>query len=85
MVSRNWVRSLGPGAANAMREDEEVEDHSGTFCLGDRVELAVTMENKAEVSRVGGRSPGSRPAASSYLLPGCATLPILTSSRPSGL
>ncbi|XP_077620472.1 coiled-coil domain-containing protein 9B [Crocuta crocuta] len=57
VVSRNWVRSLGPGAANAMREDEEVEDHSGTFCLGDRVELAVTMENKAEAKRIVSEKP----------------------------
>lgn len=54
MVSRNWERStLGPGAASEMLEDEQAEAHIGTFCLGERVDLAVTMENKAEVSRVG--------------------------------
>lgn len=79
MVSRNWVRSLGPEAAGAMLEDEEVEYHTGTFCLGDRVELAVTMENKAEVSRVGGGSPGTRPKASSYL-----AVPHHPSSPPPG-
>ena len=36
-----------------MLEDEQAESHTGTFCLGERVDLAVTMENKAEVSRVG--------------------------------
>lgn len=57
MVSRNWTRStLGPGAVNAMLEDEEVEGHTDTFCLGERVELAVTMENKAEVNRVHGEA-----------------------------
>lgn len=59
MVSRNWTRSsLGPGAADGVLQDEEVEGRTSTFCLGGRVELAVTMENKAEVSSVGG-SPGS--------------------------
>ncbi|XP_029807409.1 coiled-coil domain-containing protein 9B isoform X1 [Suricata suricatta] len=55
VVSRNWVRSPRPGAANEMREDEE--DRTGTFCLGDRVELAVTMENKAEAKRVVSEKP----------------------------
>lgn len=54
VVSRNWGRSaLGPGAASEILEDEQAEAHTGTFCLGERVDLAVTMENKAEVSRVG--------------------------------
>lgn len=77
VVSRNWARStLGPGAANEMLEDEEVEDHTGTFCLEERVELAVTMENKAEVSRVGGQCPGTRQVASSSLaLPCCPPSP----------
>ncbi|VFV23293.1 Hypothetical predicted protein [Lynx pardinus] len=57
VVSRNWVRSLGPEAAGAMLEDEEVEYHTGTFCLGDRVELAVTMENKAEAKRIVSEKP----------------------------
>lgn len=48
-----------------MLEDEEAEAYIGTFCLGERVELAVTMENKAEVSRVGEGCPGIRRAASS--------------------
>ncbi|KAM7157422.1 coiled-coil domain-containing protein 9B isoform 3-T3 [Molossus nigricans] len=58
VVSRNWTRSsLGPGAANEMLEDEEVEDHTDTFCLGERVELAVTMENKAEAKRIVSEKP----------------------------
>lgn len=40
-----------------MLEDEEVEYHTGTFCLGDRVELAVTMENKAEAKRIVSEKP----------------------------
>lgn len=65
-----------------MLEDEDVEAHTGTFRLGERVELAVTMENKAEVSRVGGGSPGTRLAASSYqAVPHCPSSPP---PRPSG-
>lgn len=77
MVSRNWSRStLGPGAATEMLEDAMVKDHTGTFCSGERVELAVTMENKAKVSRVGGGSPGSRQVASSSpALLCCPSLP----------
>nr|XP_058914997.1 coiled-coil domain-containing protein 9B isoform X4 [Kogia breviceps] len=61
VVSRNWARSaLGPGAANEMLEDEEAEPHAGAFCLGERVELAVTMENKAEGVREP-QSPGLVP------------------------
>ncbi|XP_046510839.1 coiled-coil domain-containing protein 9B isoform X3 [Equus quagga] len=53
VVSQNWARStLGSRAAKEMLEDEEVEDHAGTFCLGEQVELAVTMENKAEAKRI---------------------------------
>ncbi|CAK7301958.1 Coiled-coil domain-containing protein 9B [Vulpes lagopus] len=59
VVSRNWARSLKPGAASEMLEDEGVEDHTGTFCLGERVELAVTMENKAERIMAGAREPQS--------------------------
>nr|XP_058914996.1 coiled-coil domain-containing protein 9B isoform X3 [Kogia breviceps] len=58
VVSRNWARSaLGPGAANEMLEDEEAEPHAGAFCLGERVELAVTMENKAEAKRIVSEKP----------------------------
>uniref|UniRef100_I3NBX4 Coiled-coil domain containing 9B n=1 Tax=Ictidomys tridecemlineatus TaxID=43179 RepID=I3NBX4_ICTTR len=52
VVSRNWARSpLKPGVAHEMLEDED--DGDQTFFLGERVELAVTMENKAKVSRCG--------------------------------
>lgn len=58
MVSRNWARSaLGPGAANEMLEDEEAEAHAGAFRLGERVELAVIMENKAEAKRIVSEKP----------------------------
>ncbi|XP_037017685.2 coiled-coil domain-containing protein 9B isoform X2 [Artibeus jamaicensis] len=53
VVSQNWARSTrGPGAANEVLTDEELEAHTDTFCLGERVELAVTMENKAEAKRI---------------------------------
>ncbi|XP_037690243.1 LOW QUALITY PROTEIN: coiled-coil domain-containing protein 9B [Choloepus didactylus] len=52
VVSRHWARStLGPGAAIEGLEDEDEEDHTA-FCLGEWVELAVTMENKAEAKRM---------------------------------
>ncbi|VCW77666.1 unnamed protein product [Gulo gulo] len=57
VVSRNWARPLRPGAADEMLEDEEGDDHTGTFCLGERVELAVTMENKAEAKRIVSEKP----------------------------
>ncbi|XP_054421565.1 coiled-coil domain-containing protein 9B isoform X2 [Pteronotus mesoamericanus] len=58
VVSQNWARSpLGPGAANETLTDEELEDHTDTFCLGERVELAVTMENKAEAKRIVSEKP----------------------------
>ncbi|XP_064148262.1 coiled-coil domain-containing protein 9B isoform X2 [Loxodonta africana] len=57
VVSRNWARSgLGPCAASAMLEEED-EDHAAAFCLGERVELAVTMENKAEAKRIVSEKP----------------------------
>lgn len=58
VVSRNWVRSsLGPGAANEMLGNEEAEDLTSTFCLEERVELAVTMENKAKAKRIVSEKP----------------------------
>ncbi|KAM6181472.1 LOW QUALITY PROTEIN: coiled-coil domain-containing protein 9B [Erethizon dorsatum] len=58
IVSRNWVRSpLGPGVANEVPEDEDGEDHRDIFCLGKRVELAVTMENKAKAKRIVSEKP----------------------------
>lgn len=64
MVSRNWARApLSPGVAATLTADEATADSPGTFSMGDRVELAVTMENKAKV-----RVEASRPQVSS--LPG---------------
>lgn len=58
MVSRNWVRvPPSPGMTGALT-DEDAADSTGVFCMGDRVELAVTMENKAKVSRWSIRTPG---------------------------
>ncbi|XP_023567478.1 uncharacterized protein C15orf52 homolog isoform X2 [Octodon degus] len=58
VVSRNWVRSpLGPGVDNEVTGDEDGEDHRGTFCLGKRVDLAVTMENKAKAKRIVSEKP----------------------------
>ncbi|XP_062946406.1 coiled-coil domain-containing protein 9B isoform X2 [Cynocephalus volans] len=55
VVSRSWARStLGPEAASEMLEDEHC---TGTFCLGERVELAVTMENKAKAKRIVSEKP----------------------------
>ncbi|KAM5235013.1 LOW QUALITY PROTEIN: coiled-coil domain-containing protein 9B [Ctenodactylus gundi] len=56
VVSRNWARSpLGHGVADEVLEDEE--DHVGTFSMGERVELAVTMENKAKAKRIVSEKP----------------------------
>ncbi|XP_048649046.1 coiled-coil domain-containing protein 9B isoform X4 [Marmota marmota marmota] len=56
VVSRNWARSpLKPGVAHEMLEDED--DGDQTFCLGERVELAVTMENKAKAKRIVSEKP----------------------------
>uniref|UniRef100_A0A2I2YPP2 Coiled-coil domain containing 9B n=1 Tax=Gorilla gorilla gorilla TaxID=9595 RepID=A0A2I2YPP2_GORGO len=58
VVSRNWARgTCGPRVTNKMLEDEDAEDHGGTFCLGELVELAVTMENKAEAKRIVSEKP----------------------------
>ncbi|XP_055989940.1 LOW QUALITY PROTEIN: coiled-coil domain-containing protein 9B [Sorex fumeus] len=76
VVSQNWVRRLpGPGAAEDSLEDDEAAGPAGAFCLGERVELAVTMENKAKAKRIvsekplGARSQGTwgqtQPASSS--------------------
>nr|XP_058149898.1 coiled-coil domain-containing protein 9B isoform X3 [Dasypus novemcinctus] len=57
VVSRQWARSTpGPGAATEMLEDEDGEDHTA-FCSGEWVELAVTMENKAEAKRTVSEKP----------------------------
>ncbi|XP_076983561.1 coiled-coil domain-containing protein 9B isoform X3 [Tamandua tetradactyla] len=57
VVSRHCTRSsLGPGMAVEVLEDEDEEDHTA-FCLGEWVELAVTMENKAEAKRMVSEKP----------------------------
>jgi hypothetical protein len=51
VVSRNWARApLSPGVTTTLTDDEDAADAPGTFSMGHRVELAVTMENKAKVS-----------------------------------
>ncbi|XP_037358106.1 coiled-coil domain-containing protein 9B [Talpa occidentalis] len=58
VVSQNWTRNtLGPGAGSEMLEDEEADAHTGAFCMGERVELAVTMENKAKAKRIVSEKP----------------------------
>lgn len=73
MVSRNWAR-VPPGRIDALTDDDAAS--TGTFCMGDRVELAVTMENKARVS-VG----ASRPRVGSLLPLGSDLTSI---DRPNG-
>ncbi|XP_031227331.1 coiled-coil domain-containing protein 9B isoform X2 [Mastomys coucha] len=58
VVSRNWTRApLSPGATTTLTDDEDVADSRGTFSMGDRVELAVTMENKAKAKRIVSEKP----------------------------
>lgn len=55
MVSRNWAR-VPPGRIDALTDDNAAVS-TGTFCMGDRVELAVTMENKARAKRIVSEKP----------------------------
>ncbi|XP_058522059.1 coiled-coil domain-containing protein 9B isoform X2 [Ochotona princeps] len=58
VVSRNWARSpLGPEAAREILDVEDLDGCTDAFCLGERVELAVTMENKAEAKRIVSEKP----------------------------
>ncbi|KAL6042946.1 hypothetical protein STEG23_014807 [Scotinomys teguina] len=58
VVSRNWARvPPSPGMTDALTDDEDAADSMGIFCMGDRVELAVTMENKAEAKRIVSEKP----------------------------
>lgn len=77
MVSRNWAK-VPPGRIDALTDDDAATS-TGTFCMGDRVELAVTMENKARVS-VG----ASRPWVGSLLPLGSDVMSIYTLDRPNG-
>ncbi|NXU48787.1 CCD9B protein, partial [Turnix velox] len=55
IVSEKWGSPCptSPGFAIGSEEDEEEEeaDHMFTFRMGKRMQLAVTMDNKAKVSR----------------------------------
>ncbi|XP_005364307.2 coiled-coil domain-containing protein 9B [Microtus ochrogaster] len=55
VVSRNWAR-VPPGRIDALTDDNAAAS-MGTFCMGDRVELAVTMENKARAKRIVSEKP----------------------------
>ncbi|XP_052039199.1 coiled-coil domain-containing protein 9B isoform X2 [Apodemus sylvaticus] len=61
VVSRNWARApLSPGVAATLTADEATADSPGTFSMGDRVELAITMENKAKAKRIVSEKPTTR-------------------------
>lgn len=79
MVSRNWAR-VPPGRIDALTDDDAAVS-TGTFCMGNRVELAVTMENKARVSIGIG---ASRPRVSSLLPLDSDLISIYTFDRPNG-
>lgn len=55
MVSEKWGSpcpvSSGFGIGSEEEEEEEEADHMFTFRMGKRMQLAVTMDNKAKVSR----------------------------------
>ncbi|NXH44228.1 CCD9B protein, partial [Dicaeum eximium] len=61
VVSEKWGSTCptSPGFGTGSEEEEEEEeeaDHMFTFRMGKRMQLAVTMDNKAKVSRVPDRS-----------------------------
>ncbi|EGW14853.1 Uncharacterized protein C15orf52-like [Cricetulus griseus] len=57
VVSRHWARvPSSPGMTEALTDDDAA-DSPGTFCMEDRVELAVTMENKARAKRIVSEKP----------------------------
>lgn len=64
MVSEKWGSSFpaSPGFGIGSEEDEEEEeaDHMFTFRMGKRMQLAVTMDNKAKVSLVNDDVPCNR-------------------------
>ncbi|XP_076785604.1 coiled-coil domain-containing protein 9B isoform X2 [Arvicanthis niloticus] len=62
VVSRNWARApLSPGVTATLTDDEDAVDSRGTFSMGDRVDLAVTMENKAKAKRIVSEKPTTQP------------------------
>ncbi|NXS84251.1 CCD9B protein, partial [Erpornis zantholeuca] len=62
VVSEKWgspcPTSPGFGIGSEEEEEEEEADHMFTFRMGKRMQLAVTMDNKAKVTR----SPKGKPA-----------------------
>lgn len=71
VVSRNWARSpLGPEAAGEMLEDEDLGGCVGAFFLGERVDLAVTMENRAKAKRIVSEKPTRARAPGADASPG---------------
>lgn len=65
MVSEKWrspcPTNSGFNIGSEEEEEEEEADHMFTFRMGKRMQLAVTMDNKAKVSR---EEDGSYTAAS---------------------
>ncbi|NXV77120.1 CCD9B protein, partial [Atlantisia rogersi] len=53
IVSEKWRNPspTSPGFGIGSEEEEEEADHMFTFRMGKRMQLAVTMDNKAKVSR----------------------------------
>ncbi|XP_021496279.1 coiled-coil domain-containing protein 9B isoform X1 [Meriones unguiculatus] len=61
VVSRHRARvPLSPGVTGTLPDDEDAADPMGNFCLVDRVELAVTMENKAKAKRIVSEKPSTQ-------------------------
>ncbi|KFV65766.1 Uncharacterized protein C15orf52, partial [Dryobates pubescens] len=65
VVSEKWVspRPMSPGFGIGSEEEEEEEeaDHMFTFRMGKRMQLAVTMDNKAKKRPEGFPGPGRAP------------------------
>ncbi|XP_008840542.1 LOW QUALITY PROTEIN: coiled-coil domain-containing protein 9B [Nannospalax galili] len=58
VVSRNWARvPLTSGVTNELLDYEDAAGPTGAFFMGDRVELAVTMENKVKAKRIVSEKP----------------------------
>ncbi|KAL1785385.1 coiled-coil domain-containing 9B [Sigmodon hispidus] len=89
VVSRNRARvPPSPGATGALTDDEGAVESMGTFCMGDRIELAVTMENKARAKRIVSEKPTTqarkpRPKGVSGAGQGQNSFPQMTSGPDS--
>ncbi|XP_061467438.1 coiled-coil domain-containing protein 9B isoform X2 [Rhineura floridana] len=63
VVSEKWGSSCSPassfGIGSEEEEDDEEADHLFTFRMGKRVQLAVTMDNKAKGKRIVSEKQGS--------------------------